>query len=400
MRHEISNMARELNRLTARRVQTLKEPGRHSDGGGLYLSIDAQGRRRWVFMYTRDGKRTELGLGGGRDISLADARFEAARLRSILIEGGDPKAKRHSAAAPAVTFGTFADELIDQLEHGFRNAKHRAQWRSTLKAHAAPLQNKAIADISTDHVLSVLQPIWTTIPETASRVRGRIERVLDAAKAKGLREGENPARWRGHLDALLSRRKPLSRGHHSALPYDELPGFLAMLRSRPAVAAVALELAILTAARTGEVLGARWEEFDLGKAIWIVPAVRMKAGREHRVPLSRSAIALLEGLGGAQRGLVFRGTKADQPMSNMAMAMLLRRMGRGDLTVHGFRSTFRDWAAETTEFPAELCEMALAHVIGSKVEAAYRRGDMFEKRRVLMEAWGSFCRTAVLKPLD
>lgn len=385
---------RTLNKLDPRTAATIKTAGRHSDGGGLYLSIDPTGRRRWVFMYTRDGKRTELGLGGGRDLTLANARKEAGTLRTILASGGDPRSAREKQERQ--TFGEVADAYVEAMRPSWRNAKHAAQWAMTLTKYAAPIRPRMVETISTREILEVLQPLWQRTPETAERLRGRIENVLDAAKAKGLRSGENPARWRGHLDQLLPKRQRLSRGHHTALPYADVPSFMANLRGREATAARALEFAILTAARSGEVLGATWAEIDLDAAVWAVPAARMKAGREHRVPLSARAVELLEGLDAARDAEtakpadpVFAGAKG-KPLSSMAMAMLLRRMGSA-VTAHGFRSAFRDWASETTGFPHEVCEMALAHTIGNKAEAAYRRGDLFNKRRGLMDAWASYC---------
>ena len=381
---------RALNKLSATQAAKLKAPGRHSDGGGLYLFIDAYGRRRWIFMYARDGKRTELGLGGGRDLPLATARIEAGKLREILAAGGDPKSERMKDDK-IPTFGEAADAYVEAMKPSWRNAKHAAQWAMTLTKYASPIRGKPVNAIGTQDILGVLQALWKRTPETAERLRGRIENVLDAAKAKGHRTGENPARWRGHLDQLLPKRQRLSRGHHSALPYDVLPDFMADLRSRSAVAAQALEFAILTAARSGEVLGAEWNEIDLDKKVWIIPPTRMKAGREHRVPLSPRAVEIMKCLHkpGAE-GFVFPGPKPKKPLSSMAMAMLLRRM-KSEVTVHGFRSTFRDWASETTGFSHEVCEMALAHTIGNKAEAAYRRGDLFDKRRKLMEAWASYC---------
>ena len=382
---------RTLNKLDPRTAATIKTPGRHSDGGGLYLSIDLSGRRRWVFMYTRDGKRTELGLGGGRDLTLANARKEAGTLRTILASGGDPRAAREKQERQ--TFGEVADAYVEAMRPSWRNAKHAAQWTMTLTKYAAPIRPRMVETISTREILEVLQPLWQRTPETAERLRGRIENVLDAAKAKGLRTGENPARWRGHLDQLLPKRQRLSRGHHAALPYVEMPSFIAHLRGREATAARALEFAILTAARSGEVLGASWAEIDLEGAMWVVPAARMKAGREHRVPLSVPVLELLRGLDAEKAKLsdpVFPSSKGGKPLSSMAMAMLLRRMGSA-VTAHGFRSAFRDWASETTGFPHEVCEMALAHTIGNKAEAAYRRGDLFNKRRGLMDAWASYC---------
>jgi integrase len=262
----------------------------------------------------------------------------------------------------------------------------------TLRDYAAPLRRLPVDKITTDDVLSVLKPLWNEKPETASRLRGRIERVLDAARAQGLRNGENPARWRGHLDQLLPKRQRLTRGHHAAMKYAELPGFMGDLRARQATAALALEFAVLTAARSGEVLGARWDEFDLDRAIWTIPAARMKAGREHRVPLSKRALKIVKAMQEARDGdFVFPGQKAGKPLSVMALEMVLRRMKVEGVTVHGFRSAFRDWSAECTNFTNEVCEAALAHVIENKAEAAYRRGDLFDKRRKLMEAWAIYC---------
>lgn len=286
---------------------------------------------------------------------------------------------------------------MEAMRPSWRNAKHAAQWTMTLTKYAAPIRPRMVETISTREILEVLQPLWQRTPETAERLRGRIENVLDAAKAKGLRTGENPARWRGHLDQLLPKRQRLSRGHHTALPYAEAPSFMADLRGREATAARALEFAILTAARSGEVLGATWAEIGVDGAVWTVPAARMKAGREHRVPLSTAAVELVRALDAARDAEkaqpsdpVFPNVKGGKPLSSMAMAMLLRRMG-SPVTAHGFRSAFRDWASETTGFPHEVCEMALAHTIGNKAEAAYRRGDLFAKRRGLMDAWASYC---------
>lgn len=381
---------RALNKLSASQVAKTSKPGRHSDGGGLYLFIDPHGRRRWIFMYVREGKRTELGLGGRRDLSLASARAEAAKLRETLATGGDPKAAR-AMDERIPTFGECADTYVEAMKPSWRNAKHAAQWSMTLTKYAMPMRSKPVNAIDTQDVLDVLQGLWKRTPETAERLRGRIENVLDAAKAKGHRVGENPARWRGHLDQLLPKRQRLSRGHHAALPYDAVPEFMADLRGRSAVAARALEFTILTAARSTEVLGARWDEIDKGKKLWTIPAERMKAGREHRVPLAPRVIDIVEAMEklGTQ-GYLFPGCKPKTPLSSMAMAMLLRRM-KATITIHGFRSTFRDWASETTGFPHEVCEMALAHTIGNKAEAAYRRGDLFDKRRKLMEAWAGYC---------
>jgi integrase len=383
-------MARRINRLNARKVATATQYGRHADGGGLYLSISPNGGRRWVFLFRWHGKPTEIGLGSARDVTLARARELASQARAKLAEGINPKDIRKPSAG--ATFGECADRLIEAMRPSWRNAKHAAQWEMTLREYAAPLRRLPVDKITTDDVLSVLKPIWNGKRETASRLRGRIERVLDAAKAQGLRSGENSARWRGHLDQLLPKRPRLTRGHHAAMDYAAIPGFMANLKPRQSIAVLALEFAILTAARSGEVLGARWEEFDLDQAVWTVPAARMKGAREHRVPLSRPALKILKGMQECCNGdFVFPGQKMDQPLSVMALQMVLRRMNVDGVTVHGFRSAFRDWAAECTNYPNEVCEAALAHVIENKAEAAYRRGDLFDKRRKLKEAWANYC---------
>ena len=398
--------AREMHRLSARKVATLSTVGRHADGGNLYLSVSRNGGRRWVFLYrTRGtGRLREMGLGPAPGpkkpgLSLQDARVKAAEARRLLFNGADPLTDKRSKAG-SKTFGEFADELVSNIASGFRNAKHREQWGSTLKIHAAPLRPKLLKDIGTEDVLEVLRPIWETRHETASRVRGRIERVLDAARAKGLRSGENPARWRGHLKELLSKRKTLTRGHHRALPYSEMPSFIAELRDRKSVSAMALEFTILCAVRTSETIGAKWTEIDLDRKTWKIPANRIKAGKEHRVPLTPRALAILEALNIQSDGFVFPGQKSGKPLSNMAMLELLRTMrGRG-FTVHGMRSSFKDWAAETTTHENTVTEMALAHAIGQKVEAAYRRGDLFAKRQILMDDWSRFLSGEIAKVLS
>jgi integrase len=343
-------------------------------------------------MYRWHGKPTEIGLGSARDVTLARARELAGQARAKLAEGLNPKDVRRRSGG--TTFGECADRLIEAMQPSWRNAKHAAQWRMTLQVYAAPLRRLPVDKITTDDVLSVLKPLWNDKAETASRLRGRIERVLDAAKAQGLRSGENPARWRGHLDQLLPKRQRLTRGHHAAMDYAGVPAFMTDLQARQAIAGQALEFAILTAARSGEVLGARWEEFNLERAVWTIPAARMKAGREHRVPLSGRALKIAKALHEARSSdFVFPGQKPGKPLSVMALEMVLRRMKIDGVTAHGFRSAFRDWAAECTSFTHEVCEAALAHAIENKVEAAYRRGDLFEKRRKLMEAWVSYCAT-------
>jgi integrase len=403
-------MARQINRLSARKVQTLRDPGRHADGGGLYLVVDRASdsehlpAKRWVFIFRDPSKppnaqgvrpQTEMGIGPLSSISLARARELAEAARAALKEGKSPLATRNALSAAAAnipTFGELAETVIESLESGWRNEKHRAQWRSTMATYCAPIASKPVNEVSTEDVLGVLQPIWKSKNETASRVRGRIEKILDAAKAKGVRSGENPARWRGHLDHLLPKRQKLQRGHHPALPWQELPEFMTKLRQREAIASLALEFTILTAARTSEALGAKWSEIDKEAAVWIVPAPRMKPGREHRVPLSGRVVAILRDLEKLDAGeYLFPGHRTGRPLSGMAMEMLLRRMSAGNVTVHGFRSTFRDWCGEATNFPRELAEAALAHAVGDAVERAYRRGDALEKRRALMEAWANYC---------
>ena len=389
-------MPRSINKLTARQVATLKEPGRHADGGGLYLRITAQGARSWVFMVVRAGQRAEIGLGAASAVPLAAARRLASEMREAAATGGDPRAVLVApvAAPPAVpTFGIFAEDYVASVESGWRNPVHRQQWRQSLRDHAAPLRDKPIDQIGTDDVLAVLQAIWTTKAETAQRLRGRIEKVLDAAKARGLRprDAMNPAAWKGHLALLLPAPSKLTRGHHAALPWREAPAFIAQLRQREALAARCLEFVILTAARSGEALGATWREIDWEAKLWAVPARRMKAGVEHVVPLSDAAVSLLERLRPDSLqpdGLIFAVSGAAR--SNMAMAMLLRRMKAGEITTHGFRSTFRDWAGDATSYPRELVEQALAHTIENKAERAYRRGTAIERRRELMAMWSDY----------
>jgi integrase len=385
---------RQFNRLSARALSFITESGRHADGGGLYLSISANGGRRWVFLYRWHGKPTEIGFGSARNVSLAQARQLAALARTSLAQRINPKEARRQREIP--TFRECADQLIEAMRPSWRNDKHAAQWEMTLRNYAAPLLRLRINEITTDDILGVLKPLWNEKPETGSRLRGRIERVIDAAKARGQRSGENPARWRGHLDQLLPKRKKIARTHYAALNFVDTPDFIEKLHGRQGSAALALEFTILTAARSGEVLGAKWPEFDLDRGVWTVPAIRMKAGREHRVPLSQRALEiarLQHEVDGSD--FVFAGQKPDKPLSVTALTHVLERMKINTVTVHGFRSTFRDWAAECTNFPNEVCEAALAHTIQNKAEAAYRRGDLFEKRRKLMEAWAGFCGTPV-----
>ena len=388
-------MARHVHRLSAAKVSKETKPGLYADGGGLYLRITAgkKAGKRWVFLYRRpvDGKRCEIGFGGTSAVPLAKARKKADEARALVADGKDPLATRQ-AAQRMPTFGDLADQHIKAMGPSWRNPKHRAQWEMTLKVYAKPLRSKPVDQITTADVLQVLRPIWQTVPETASRVRGRIENVLDAAKVQGFRDGQNPAAWRGHLMLLLPARLKLTRGHHAAMAIDDIPAFMVSLRARPAVAARCLEFAILTAARSGEALGARWDEIDLAAKVWTIPAARMKATREHRVPLCARALAILKEMEPLRDGeCVFPGQRPAQPLSTMALEMILRRMKVDGVTVHGFRSTFRDWCGNRTSYPRELAEHALAHVIGDKAEQAYRRDDALERRRPMMEAWALFC---------
>ncbi len=375
-------------KLTARKVETAKR-GKYSDGGNLYLVVSDTGARKWVLRFTFRGKAKEMGLGSATTVPLTDARERAAMARRRVALGYNPIEERERTIG-SPTFGEVANELREALSAGFRNQKHKVQWKTSLETHAARLRAKPVNTVATDDVLAVLKPIWTTIPTTASRVRERIEKVLDAAKAKGFRDGENPARWRGHLDHLLPRAPKLTREHHAAMPYEEIANFISRLREHEATSALALELCILTAARSGEILGMRWPEIDLDKKTWNVPANRMKAGREHRVPLSPRAVTILHKLEKLKvNDFVFSGEARVKPLSTMLP--VLRRMKVKNVTVHGFRSSFRDWAGNVSNFPREIIETALAHVIGNQAEQAYRRSDALNKRRKLMDAWAAYC---------
>lgn len=392
------------NVLTPLAVKNAK-PGRHADGGGLHLLVKESGARSWVYRFMLSGKSRDIGLGaaGPDGISLSQARDARDALRLKVKAGIDPLEERQREAAEALaaaqaaqvagmTFKAVAETYIGANEGSWRNDKHRQQWKNTLATYVYPVIGELpVAEVGTAHVLQILEPIWKAKAETASRVRGRMETILDAAKARGYREGENPARWRGHIAQILPARSRLTRGHHKAMPYETIPAFVGALHKREAVAALALEFTILTAARTGEVIGAKWDEVDLDKATWTIPASRMKAGKEHRVPLAARAMEILKSTQGLRKEWLFPATKGGK-MSGMAMSMLLRRM-KADVTVHGFRSSFRDWCAECTGYAHEVAEMALAHTIDNKVERAYRRGDLFDKRRRLMDDWATFCAT-------
>lgn len=383
-------MARLQNKLSDVGCKAEKSPGLLSDGGGLYLDVKPTGAKSWAFIWKRDGKRSEMGLGAYPTVSLARARKISADHRAAIAEGRNPLVEKMKEEEPL--FGACVEQFLGTMEGQWRNEKHRAQWRSTLFTHGAALHSKRVSQIDTTAILAVLTPIWNTLPETASRLRGRIERVLDFAKAKGWRSGENPALWRGHLKNVLPVRQKLSRGHHAALPYGEVPRVVKRLRALDGISARGLEFLILTAARSGEVREATWSEIDLDAKVWTIPAKRMKAGREHRVPLTQRVVEILEALKAARiSDFVFPGQKPGRPLSVMALTMQMRRMKLDAFTVHGFRSAFRDWAGDQTEFPREIAEAALAHTVGDSTERAYRRNDALEKRRMLMEAWANSC---------
>lgn len=398
--------------LTPLQVKNAK-PGRHADGDGLYLLVKETGARSWVYRYMIDGRARDLGLSrcpeaielmrktSSDELSLAQARDVAAIFRMKVRAGIDPLKEREDAALSAeaaeraahaarVTFRSVAETYLAGKEGTWRNLKHRQQWHNTLATYVYPVMGDMIVgEVDTPQVLAVVDPIWSIKPETANRVRGRIEAILDAARVRGYRTGDNPARWRGHLAHILPARTQLGRGHHRAMPYASIPGLMEHLRNSNAMAALALEFTILTAARSGEVLGAVWPEIDLDRAVWTIPAARMKAGREHRVPLSDRAVQILKHVQKIESKWVFPGSRGSH-LSSMTMAMFLRRMG-ADATVHGFRSAFRDWAAETTACPHDVCEAALAHTQGDKTVAAYFRTDLFDRRRKLMEDWARYC---------
>jgi integrase len=391
--------------LTALTVKNLKPDGRkpsyHIDGGGLMLKVTAQGSKSWIFRYMRRGVDNWLGLGSYPEVTLAEARELAATHRKAIRAGIDIAAEKKVIAATvraeqakAVTFDWCSAQYIAAHKSSWRNAKSEQQWTNTLSTYASPVIGALdVARIETSHIMQILEPIWQTKAETASRLRGRIENVLDWATVSQHRTGDNPARLKGHLDVLLpARNKAISIEHHAALPYAQMSGFMTELAKVGGIAARACDFTILTAARSGEVRGATWAELDLDAGVWTIPAERMKAVKEHRVPLSAKALAIIGAMQAiASSDLIFPGMKAGRPLSDMSLTAVLRRMGHGDLTMHGFRSTFRDWAAEITDYPSEMAEMALAHQVSNKVEAAYRRGDMMEKRRGMMQAWADHC---------
>lgn len=393
---------RTLHRLSARAVETMKKAGRHADGGGLYLVVEPNGARRWAFHFrwrkpgqTGPGSVREMGLGGFDSVGLAEARVKAAAARSLLANDIDPIEARHAAKraeSGILSFGDFADSVMKTRTANLKSNKSVARWKRSLNTYAADLRPLPLDKVDTTAVLAVLKRIWIEKPETAQKVRGHIEAVMDAAKAEGRRTGENPAAWRGHLEHLLSKPAKLTRGHHAALPFDQVAAFSAKLRLQSGMAALALEFLVLTAGRSGEVTGAIWSEIDLEASVWTIPAKRMKAEREHRVPLAPRAVEILKKAAETRSSdFVFPGFKVGRPVSSKAMEMAMERAGAKAFTLHGLRSTFRDWAGEETSFPRELAEAALAHTVGDATERAYRRGDALERRRKLMVAWAAYC---------
>jgi integrase len=384
-------MPRLLNRLSARFVASHTTPGIYADGAGLYFRIRSSTNRSWVFIWHVEGKRREMGLGAPPHVGLAKARERAQLARDIIVECGDPVAlRRRKSGIP--TFGKVADEFIEDRAGTVKSEKSVDRWKRSIGpgGYAESLRPLRVDKVTTEYVLEVLKPIWTTKASTARMLRGYIENVLNVAKASGHRQGENPAAWTGHLAMILPKSQRLTRGHHAALPFDEVQEFMMKLRAISSIGAKALELTVLCATRTSETLLADWAEIDFDKKLWTISAERMKAGKDHRIPLSAEAVKVLESLP-ARSGPLFRSRYGDdKPLSGMAMEMILRRMDV-DVTVHGFRSTFRDWAGEMTDAPREVAEAALAHTVGNNAELAYRRGDALEKRRKLMEAWGTYC---------
>ena len=394
------DLRRRMFRLTTKEVIN-KKPGDYCDGAGLYLQVSDSGSKSWIFRFGFNGKDRHMGLGPFHTVSLADARMAAVECRKLLLRKIDPIVARDAEhvrqsleAARSMTFEECAAAYIRAHRSSWKNAKHADQWTNTIRTYCGPVMGALpVQAVDPALVTNVLEPIWRGKPETASRLRGRIEAILDWATVSGYRKGDNPARWRGHLDNLLpSLNKKQRIKHHPALPFEQMGGFVESLRIQEGIAARALEFLILTAARTGETIGAKWDEIDWNAGIWTIPGSRMKASTQHRVPLSRRAMEIMLAMKKIkQNDYVFPGQKAGRPLTNMAMLELLKRMGRTALTVHGFRSSFRDWTSECTNFPRDVCEMALAHTITNKAEAAYRRGDLFDKRRDLMEQWSGYC---------
>jgi integrase len=386
--------------LSAAKVKAIKAPGDYLDGRGLYLQVRSESSKSWLLKYSIDKRAREMGLGSAFDFSLAEARAERDALRKLIKRDIDPIERRKAdkqakrlETAKAITFRAAAARFIEANRSGWHNAKHAAQWEATLKTYAYPvIGDLPVQSVDTALVMKILDPIWSTKTETASRVRGRIESVINAAKSRGEFVGENPARWKGHLDAVLPKQSKVAKvRNHPALPYTNLPEFMQALRGREGIAAAALEFQILTASRPGNAVGARWAEIDLGAAVWTIAGEKMKGGKDHTVPLSAAALILLERMEKIRNGeFVFYGADPKRPLSDAATGAVLDRMGRADIVPHGFRSTFRTWVGEKTNFPREVAEKALAHLVGDETERAYDRGDLFEKRRLLMNAFSAF----------
>jgi len=378
------------HKLSTRKIMSVKSAGRHSDGKGLYLLVKKTGRKSWVYMWNKDHRRREMGLGGFPDVSLARAREKAQAARELIAEDKDPIREKKKTVTKS--FGEAADHLVETLRADWTNEKHRQQWTRTVSHYCKPIRNIPVGSVDTDDVLRVLKPIWTEKEETARRLRARIERILDYASAHNWREGENPARWKGHLKDILPKRDKLKKRNFAAMPYEKIPNFLSDLEKERGMAALALKMTIHTALRTNEVLELKWSEIDLKKKILTIPAERMKGDNEHVVPLSSSMLKLLGEVKMFQSSdYVFPGARAGRPLSNMSMNMLMRRMGVNDATVHGFRSSFRDWCGDHTQYPREIAEAALSHKVGNKVEQAYRRRSALEKRGELMQDWSVYC---------
>lgn len=397
-------MSRKAKELSALAVSKISTCGFYFVGGtaGLALQVAPSGARSWILRVMIAGKRCDMGLGGFPEVTLSAAREAARTARSKIRSGVDPIEERRTirseivaSRASAVTFDECVATYLKMKKAEWKNTKHASQWWNTLETYASPIiGNLLVRDVNQSHVMRIIEPLWSTKTETATRLRGRIESVLDWATVRGYRKGNNPARWKGHLDVLLATPGKIKKvTHHPALPYLGLGAFMVDLSNQPGMGARALEFAILTATRSGEVRGASWDEIDLTDKVWIIPANRMKMKKEHRIPLCNKATTILKALpriSGTK--LIFPNTKGTQ-LSDMTLTAVLRRMKQNDITVHGFRATFRDWTSEHTSYSRDVCEMALAHTIGNKVEAAYRRGDLFEKRCRLMRDWGKFCTT-------
>lgn len=382
---------RQINKLTAVGVQKFSGRGRHGDGGGLWLNITNSNSKSWIFRWTpRGGVPREMGLGPFPAVTLAEARRRAVAYREHAAAGRDPKAERDRDTG--ITFLQAGEAYLEAMGSNWNNQKTKWQWQDVVRNRSKAIHKRPVMQVDTADIIKILTPIWTNTPETASRTRSRIEAILDYAKAQEWREGENPARWKGHLQHLLPEPDRSKSRHQPAMAYQELPEFMPRLRSMEALAARALELLILTATRTSEVLNAKWSEFDIESAKWVIPAERMKMKLSHEIPLSEPALKLVSALQEVRCSeYLFPGQRPTKPLSNMSMNMMLRRMKAEGITVHGFRSTFRDWCGDKTDYSREVAEAALAHKVGNSVELAYRRGSAFEKRKELMKNWGEYC---------